>query len=49
VYTPPHRNTIAIENLSAIPDAFNNEIGLITLAPQANAIFSTIYKITPLN
>ncbi len=49
VYTPPHRNSIAIENLSAIPDAFNNGIGLITLPPQANAIFTTTYKITSLN
>lgn len=49
IYTPPHRNSIAIENLSAVPDAFNNGIGLIALAPQANAIFSTTYKITPLN
>lgn len=49
IYTPPHRNSIAIENLSAVPDAFNNGIGLLTLAPQTNAIFSTTYKITPLN
>ena len=49
VYTPPHRNSIAIENLSAIPDAFNNGIGLITLAPQTSKIFTTTYKITPLN
>ncbi len=49
LYTPPHRNNIAIENLSGIPDAFNNGIGLIILAPQTNAIFATTYKITPLN
>ena len=49
LYTPPHRNSIAIENLSALPDAFNNGIGLITLAPQTKAIFTTTYKITPLN
>lgn len=49
LYTPPHRNSIAIENLSAPPDAFNNGIGLITLAPQTKAIFNTTYKITPLN
>ncbi len=46
IYTPPHRNSIAIENLSAIPNAFNNGIGLITLAPQATASFTTTYKIT---
>ncbi len=48
IYTPPHRNSIAIENLSAVPDAFNNGIGLITLAPQTKALFTTSYKITPL-
>jgi aldose 1-epimerase len=48
VYTPPHRKSIAIENLSAIPDAFNNGIGLITLAPQAKTNFTTTYKITSL-
>src|SRR5436190_21486990 len=24
IYTPPHRDSIAIENLSSAPDAFNN-------------------------
>jgi aldose 1-epimerase len=49
IYTPPHRNSIAIENLSAVPDTFNNGIGLITLAPQASQVFATTFKITPLN
>ncbi|MDN3658324.1 aldose 1-epimerase [Ferruginibacter paludis] len=49
IYTPPHRNSIAIENLSAVPDAFNNGIGLITLAPQTSQVFATTFKITPLN
>lgn len=48
IYTPPHRNSIAIENLSAAPDAFNNKMGLITLQPGENIIFTTTYKITPL-
>ena len=48
IYTPPDRKSIAIENLSAIPDAFNNGIGLITLASQTSAIFTTTYKITSL-
>ncbi len=48
IYTPAHRNSIAIENLSAAPDAFNNGIGLITLAPQEKTNFTTTYKITPL-
>ena len=29
VYTPPHRRSIAIENLSSAPDAINNKIGLV--------------------
>lgn len=49
IYTPPGRNSIAIENLSAVPDAFNNGIGLITLAPQTAQVFATTFKITPLN
>lgn len=48
IYTPPHRNSIAIENLSAAPDAFNNGMGLITLQPGENIIFTTTYKITSL-
>ena len=48
IYTPADRKSIAIENLSAIPDAFNNGIGLITLASQTKAIFTTTYKITSL-
>lgn len=46
IYTPPHRNSIAIENLSAAPDAFNNGMGLIALAPSEKAEFSTAYKIS---
>ena len=46
LYTPSNRNSIAIENLSAIPDAFNNQIGLITLPPQATKIFTIRYKIS---
>jgi aldose 1-epimerase len=48
LYTPPHRNSIAIENLSAVPDTFNNQTGLIVLAPESAAHFTTIYKITSL-
>jgi aldose 1-epimerase len=46
VYTPPHRKSIALENLSSIPDAFNNGIGLKILFPQETALFKTSYKIT---
>ena len=48
LYTPPHRNSIAIENLSAIPNAFNNGIGLIILAPLSTKTFTTSYQITSL-
>lgn len=43
IYTPDHRRSIAIENLSSAPDAFNNGIGLIALAAGKEAIFSTTY------
>ena len=44
VYTPPHRNSIAIENLSSAPDAFNNKIGLIILQPNEAKAFTTTYQ-----
>jgi len=49
VYTPPHRNSIAIENLSAVPDAFNNGTGLTIMAAGETGVFKTIYKITLLS
>jgi aldose 1-epimerase len=48
VYTPPHRRSIAIENLSAAPDAFNNGIGLISLGPEDSKAFQTRYRIAKL-
>lgn len=48
-YTPPHRMSLAVENLSAPPDTFNNGINLIILPPDANAVFTTMYKIVQLN
>jgi aldose 1-epimerase len=45
IYIPPHRKSIAIENLSAPPDSFNNGIGLITLAAGNNTSFATQYTI----
>lgn len=45
IFTPPHRNSIAIENLSAAPDAFNNGIGLKVLAPGESSVFSTAFNI----
>ena len=46
IYTPPHRNSIAIENISGQPNAFNNETGYQTLAPGESASFDTAYKIS---
>jgi len=45
VYIPPHRNSIAIENLSGAPDNFNNGMGLILLAPGEEKVFGTSYII----
>jgi aldose 1-epimerase len=49
IYTPPHRKSIAIENLSAAPDTFNNSIGLKTIAAKEAVQFETTYKITSLS
>ncbi|MFT3682429.1 MAG: aldose 1-epimerase [Ferruginibacter sp.] len=46
LYTPPHRQSIAIENLSGAPDAFNNGMGLVILPPDANRIFTVTYKVS---
>ena len=45
IYIPPHRQSIAIENLSAPPDAFNNGIGLITLQPGESTDFTTRFAV----
>jgi aldose 1-epimerase len=45
VYTPDHRNSIAIENLSAVPDAFNNKIGLTILNAGESVSFETSFSI----
>lgn len=45
IYTPPHRNSIAIENLSGAPDCFNNGIGLTLLQPEKHYSFSTSYTL----
>jgi aldose 1-epimerase len=45
VYTPNHRNSIAIENLSGAPDCFNNHMGLLALEPGIEYEFSTIYQL----
>ncbi|MEC5146692.1 aldose 1-epimerase [Chitinophaga sp. 212800010-3] len=46
IYIPPHRTSIAVENLSGAPDAFNNGLGLVKLAAGESKTFSTRYKIT---
>ena len=48
IYTPDSRKSIAIENLSAPPDAFNNGIDLKILQPGEEATFSVKYKIKSL-
>jgi len=45
VYIPPHRKSIAIENLSGAPDNFNNGMGLILLPPGVLKTFTTSYTI----
>lgn len=49
IYTPGHRKSIAIENISGAPDAFNNGMGFITLEPGQSALYKTSYKIVLLN
>ena len=45
IYTPPDRNSIAIENLSSAPDSFNNGMGLIELEPDHLQSFSVLYQL----
>jgi len=45
LYTPPDRQSIAIENLSGAPNAFNNKIGLQLLKPYEDIIFETSYQV----
>jgi aldose 1-epimerase len=47
IYIPPHRNSIAIENLSGAPDNFNNKMGLIELMPGEEKTFEVSYIIIP--
>lgn len=43
VYIPPHRNSIAIENLSSAPDALNNNMGLDFIPMGSQMEFVTHY------
>jgi len=45
VYIPPARNSIAVENLTGLPDSFNNHIGLLTLKPNESKHFATEYHL----
>jgi aldose 1-epimerase len=45
LYTPPHRNSIAVENLSAAPDCFNNGMGLTCLEPGHSQTFILGYQV----
>ena len=45
LYIPPDRNSIAIENLSGAPNAFNNKMGLQIVKPQNNIVFETSYQL----
>jgi aldose 1-epimerase len=49
IYTPSHRRSIAIENVSGAPDAFNNGMGFTTLESGQSALFTTTYKVLLLN
>jgi aldose 1-epimerase len=44
LYTPADRKSIAIENLSGIPNCFNNKIGLQLMKPHQNLILKTSYQ-----
>lgn len=48
LYIPPHRKSIAIENLSGAPDNFNNGIGLILLPPNEQKVLRTGYRVVTL-
>ncbi|OWY26113.1 aldose 1-epimerase [Sphingobacteriales bacterium UPWRP_1] len=43
IFTPPHRQSIAIEPMTAAPDCFNNGMGLQMLQP--GAIFTASYGV----
>ena len=44
LYTPLHRKSIAIENLSGAPNCFNNKMGLQLLKPHESLVFKTSYQ-----
>ena len=46
LYTPPGRDSLSIENLSAAPDAFNNGLGLTILESGQKVDFEVQMKFT---
>ena len=48
VFTPDHRQSIALENLSGAPNCFNNKMGLILLEPGNSMKFWVKYKLSGL-
>ena len=45
VFIPGNRAAIAIENLSSLPDAFNNGVGLFILEPSQSVEFVNAYQV----
>jgi aldose 1-epimerase len=45
IFIPNHRQNIAIESLSAAPNAFNNNIELSILQPNKNYVFEVQYEV----
>ncbi|ULQ52342.1 aldose 1-epimerase [Flavihumibacter fluvii] len=45
IYTPEDRHSIAIENLSAAPDSFNNKMGLLLLEPGTQKTLTLHYQV----
>lgn len=46
IFTPDHRKSIAIENLSGAPDCFNNGMGLMLLPPRRSETFQVWYQLS---
>jgi aldose 1-epimerase len=46
IYTPPHRKSIAIENMSSAPDCFNNKLGLLLLSQGNSQTFTVLYQLS---
>jgi aldose 1-epimerase len=44
LYTPSDRKSIAIENLSGLPNCFNNKVGLQLMKPHQNLVLKTSYQ-----